>query len=270
VQPDDLYGLPLDRFVAERGALAKDLRAEGRRDDAARVAKLRKPSTAAWAVNQLVRTQGPAVSELFDAADALRDAQAELLAGRGDARRLREAGARERAAIDGLVATARGLLTADGHELGETTLERVGETLRAAARDDAAREEVRGGCLQRELRHVGLGLGEAAAALAPASAPAKRGRAAADEDAERRAKEAARTAAAAAERKAARNRAKAAVAKAVKREERAGQALRAAQRRRDRAAHALEEAEAALDEARGAAEQAAEERRRARAALDED
>src|ERR671929_141560 len=72
MQPDDLYGLPLDRFIAERGALAKALRGEDRRDEAAEVAKLRKPSAAAWAVNQLVRTQGRAVGELFDAGDAVR------------------------------------------------------------------------------------------------------------------------------------------------------------------------------------------------------
>ena len=53
----ELYGLPLDRFVAERAALAKSLRSEGQREQADQVAKRRKPSVAAWAVNQLVRTQ---------------------------------------------------------------------------------------------------------------------------------------------------------------------------------------------------------------------
>ena len=89
---DDLYGLPLDRFVAERGALAKSLRKEGRRDEATDVAGLRKPSVAAWAVNQLVRTQRAAMQELLDAGDELRDAQSALLAGDGDARALRTAG----------------------------------------------------------------------------------------------------------------------------------------------------------------------------------
>jgi len=69
---DDLYGLPLDRFVAERTALARELRGAGRREEAGEVAALRKPSVAAWAVNQLVRTQGRAVDELFEAVDALR------------------------------------------------------------------------------------------------------------------------------------------------------------------------------------------------------
>src|SRR5947209_20145303 len=94
----DLYGLPLERFVPERGALAKALRNEGERDEAARVGKLPKPSRAAWAVNQLVRTQRRAVAALFEAGDALQQAQTEVIAGRGQAGSLREAAERERAA----------------------------------------------------------------------------------------------------------------------------------------------------------------------------
>jgi hypothetical protein len=100
---EDLYGLPLDRFVAERDALARALRADGRREEAAEVGALRKPSVVAWAVNQLVRTQGRALAELFDAGDALREAQEDILAGRGDGQGLRAAAERERAAVDALV-----------------------------------------------------------------------------------------------------------------------------------------------------------------------
>jgi hypothetical protein len=272
VQLDDLYGLPLERFVPERGALAKQLRGEGRRDEAAEVAKLRKPSAAAWAVNQLVRGQRTAVSELFDAGDAVRGVQADVLAGRGDGRALRDAGARERDTVDALVERARGLLSDGGHELSSATLERVAETLHAAALDEGAREAIAAGRLERELRHVGLGLGEGAAVFAPAppkpKPAAKKGKG--DAAAQRReAKErAAAEAAEKAEREAARKRARAAVAKAAKAEERAGHAVRAAEERRERAAAALEEAESALEEARSNAGDAAEEHRRARAVLD--
>ena len=171
MEPDDLYGLPLDRFVAERGALAKELRAERRRDEAKEVAGLRKPSVAAWAVNQLVRTQDAGVGELLAAGDALRSAQEDLLAGKGDARALRTAGERERAAVDALVEAARGLLTSGGLELSEPVVERVADTLHAAALDEDAREQVQEGAPERELRHVGLGLGlgEGATAAAPAA-----------------------------------------------------------------------------------------------------
>src|SRR5436309_11562353 len=110
----ELYGLPLERFVPERGALAKRLRTEGRREEAARVASMRKPSLAAWAVNQLVRTQPRAVASLFGAGDALQGAHVDVLAGRGGAHALRDASDRERAAVDELVHLARGLLDGNG------------------------------------------------------------------------------------------------------------------------------------------------------------
>ena len=37
---DDLYGLPLDAFTAARNELARRLRGEGRRDDAAEIAAI--------------------------------------------------------------------------------------------------------------------------------------------------------------------------------------------------------------------------------------
>ena len=254
MEPDDLYGLPLDRFIAERKALAKALRAEGRREEAGAAEKLRKPSAAAWAVNQLVRTQALAVSELFDAGDAVRSAQSDVLAGAGDARALRDAGARERNVVSALVETARGLLSDEGHELSATTLERVSDTLHAAALDDASRALVRDGRLERELQHIGLGLGEALAAAAPPGPVKPRAAKPAPDkptaEERRAAKE--RAAAEEAERKAAR----AAAAAAAKRAERAEASLRVAQERRERAAAALAEADEALEAARAEAESA--------------
>ena len=153
----DLYGLPLDRFTPARRALAKELRDAGQRDEAERVGALRKPSRAAWAVNQLVRTQRRAVNDLFTTGDAAQRAQTELLAGKGDSEALRSALSQEREAVRQLVEVARGLLTSDGHELSSTMLERVADTLHAAALDPGARVQVRQGCLDRELHHVGLG-----------------------------------------------------------------------------------------------------------------
>jgi hypothetical protein len=157
MSPRDLYGLPLERFTDERNALAKQLRQDGRRDEAARVAKLKKPSLAAWAVNQLVRTQKRDVDSLFEAGDALQGAQADVLAGRGDARSLRHAADAEQSAVSRVTAKARGLLSSEGDELTPAKLERVSETLHAAAVDRDARKAVADGCLVRELRHAGLG-----------------------------------------------------------------------------------------------------------------
>jgi hypothetical protein len=260
VDVDDLYGLPLDRFIPERGALARELRNAGARDEAAAVAALRKPSVAAWAVNQLVRTQRREVGELFEAGDGLRAAHDAVLAGRGDGSSLRAAVERERLAAETLTQAARGLLTSDGHELSPTIIERVTDTLHAAALDDDARRQVRDGRLERELRHVGLGVGGGlggAPAVAPAPAPARRSsrgpgkpadgqpvkRSAAQADSERAMRERAR--AHAQERAAAR----VAEREARRRVERAERGAELARERRDRAAAALESAETELGEA---------------------
>ncbi len=171
-EPDDLYGLPLEQFIRERGVLVKAMRRDGDRDRAKEVQALRKPSVAAWAVNQLVRTKRKDVRALFDAGDALQHAQSELLEGRGDGQALREAVTRERETVDALSHEARGLLSSDGHELTQATLEKVGDTLHAAALDPEARDLVERGRLERELQHIGLG--ELGGAFGASAAPLKR------------------------------------------------------------------------------------------------
>lgn len=171
----DLYGLPRERFIPERKSLAKELRDSGRRDEAEHVGGLRKPSLAAWGVNQLVRTQARDISALFSAGDSARRAQAALLAGRGDGAALREALDEERAAVERLTRTARGLLSSEGHELSPAMLERIADTLHAAALETEARDQVKDGCLDRELRHVGLDAAGLGAEPAPRVARKKPG-----------------------------------------------------------------------------------------------
>jgi len=158
--PDDavdrLYGLPREEFVGERDALAKQLRAAGSRDEAAAVKALPKPTVAAWAANQAVRSQKRAARELWKAGDALSAAQDAVLAGKGSGTKLREASERERAAVETLVDAARGLLGASGGDLSEATIERVRETLHAGAIDSDAREEVAAGRAVRERSPQGL------------------------------------------------------------------------------------------------------------------
>jgi len=171
---DGLYGLPLDEFVGARDALAKELRAAGQRDEAAAVKALKKPSVAAWAVNQALRTQGKAARELWKAGDALAAAQEKVLAGKGSGADLRAATERERAAVEPLVDAARGLLNASGGDLSAATIERVRETLHAGAIDPEAREEIASGRATRERAPQGLfGGGDAVVAPAPRKAEAR-------------------------------------------------------------------------------------------------
>jgi hypothetical protein len=153
---DALYGLALDAFVPARDGLARRLRADGRREDADEVAALRKPSVAAWAANQAVRTQPKAARELWKAGDALRRAHAAIVSGEGDGEALREATARQRAALRPLVEAASCLLDHRGHSLSRQAIERVGDTLHAAALDPAVRDDAAAGRLSADHRYAGL------------------------------------------------------------------------------------------------------------------
>src|SRR4051812_9663296 len=95
---DELYALPLERFVPERDLLAKELRANGRRDEARQVAGLTKPSVVAWAVNQVVRAQRDEAAELWAAGDAVLAMQASVVAGDASGAELRASIAAERGA----------------------------------------------------------------------------------------------------------------------------------------------------------------------------
>jgi len=152
--PDDLtdrlYGLELDEFTPARDAAAKELRKEKRRDEAAVVAKLRKPSAAAWLVNRLARERREDVGALLEAGEALRDAQERAVAGEGAGGDLREAADAERRAVDELVRAAREL-EPGGRKPSQAALEQVRATLHAAAADPTVREGVRAGRLVREV-----------------------------------------------------------------------------------------------------------------------
>jgi hypothetical protein len=141
-EADELYGLPDDEFTAARDALAKRLRGEKRREDADAVKALRRPSVAAAAINRAVREHG--AEDLLAAGEALRQAHEALLSGNGDAKTVREATTRERAAVRAFTQLAVG----DG--ASPSTQEKVQATLHAASIDDDVRELLVAGRLERE------------------------------------------------------------------------------------------------------------------------
>jgi hypothetical protein len=262
---DRLFGLPPGAFVGERDALAKALRAERRREEAAAVKALPKPTVAAWAVNQAVRSQPRDARELWSAGDALAAAQEAVVAGRGSGADLRSAAEAERGAVEALVEAARGLLDDRGRELSETTLERVRATLHAAAVDPQARETVAAGRAERELEPPGLG-GFGTAAAAPPAAP--RARAADPEPAPKRAKAPAPSKADA-KAKAAAEREAAAERRRVERDRRAAtRRVEQAQAALEKAQEAVASAAARLEDARDREAEASEALDEARAALD--
>jgi hypothetical protein len=59
-----LYQAPLDEFISRRDALAKQLRADKRRDDAALVKALKKPGRMAWVLDRIVGDDAESVERL--------------------------------------------------------------------------------------------------------------------------------------------------------------------------------------------------------------
>jgi hypothetical protein len=232
---DRLYALPLAEFTAARNALAKELSG----DERERVKTLRKPSAAAWALNQAVRRSPAGLKEFLVAGEELRAAHEALLGG-GERGPVDEATRRERAAAATLVEEAERAAEGGGAGLGE----RVAGTLRAALADDEVRAELEAGRLTREREAAGLGPLMAGSG----AAPAKRGGARKDRDRERKA--AART-----EAKEARERHK----RAERRARDAGQTVASARERAEAAMETLERAQRDEEEARAALDEAAKE-----------
>jgi hypothetical protein len=132
---DELYGAPLDEFVAVRKRVAKQLAG----DDAKTVAALRKPNVAAWTLNQLARRERRDVDLLLDAGHRLRQAQAGVL--RGEERKAFEQARRtESDALKRLTSAAERLLRDERGTVGSSVLAQVNEGLRAAAIDEEGRE----------------------------------------------------------------------------------------------------------------------------------
>lgn len=140
-EAERLYGLPLEEFTAARDALARELRADDRTEEAKEVAALRKPVLAAWVVNRLARNERDDVRTLVESAKGIRS---------------RRAGAEEdfRDALDRLSASARTLLLAEKRST-DTTLQKVAATLRAGAASDP--DLLLAGTLAQPIETTGFG-----------------------------------------------------------------------------------------------------------------
>jgi hypothetical protein len=151
---DALYGLPLGEFTAERNALAKQLRADGESGRAAEVGKLRKPDATAWALNQAVRGDPGTARAARRAGGALRRAQEDAVAGRGDRDGLRAAMREERDAVGRLVERAAEEAERAGLKLDR---ERAAATIHAANADDEVGAALDSGRLVSWAREASLG-----------------------------------------------------------------------------------------------------------------
>lgn len=142
-QIDQLYQLPLDEFTAARNALAKTAG-----DRAAEVKKLEKPNLAAWTVNQLYWRDRKTYDAVIKAAEKMRAAYKQMLAGKSvDVRGAEEI---HQDALRDAKQSARQLLEAGGHPNPDAVMMPVAETL------DALPGEEPPGRLTKPLRRMGF------------------------------------------------------------------------------------------------------------------
>ncbi|MGZ8695309.1 MAG: hypothetical protein ACXWYS_07710 [Gaiellaceae bacterium] len=248
-----LYGLPLNDFVPGRDALARELRRAGDKERAAEVARLKRPSVAAWAVNQLARRNRKELDLLLDAGHRLRTGQEEALQG-GDPGKFQTARSEHDRAVRALVGAARELLGSERGTASDQMLSSIERTLRYASIDEEQRAALASGRLTEEVDAPGFG---AFAGMAIPPAPPHRPAPQAE-----RAQPAAKRARpdGAAEREARKSRlaeAQAALKVARERERETRQTLREAQRAERTAAQQHERATDELAAAREAADAAA-------------
>lgn len=222
---DRLYALPPSEFTAARAAEARAAKEAGDIRLSREIAKLRKPTVSAWAVNRLAREHPGDLAELIDVGRRLRAAWEEQ-----DAARLAEL-----AQLRGEVTARMGRLARRGGDVSPAAGTEVDQTLDAAVVDAEAAAEVRRGRLVKPLHYSGF-----APAPVPRERPARKpgesGAAGGGEDEARR-REEGRKAKARAE------------AEAAHREWL--EALEAAQREHDERAEKVARLERKLDKARG-------------------
>ncbi|MGW2147875.1 hypothetical protein ACWCOT_26520 [Nonomuraea bangladeshensis] len=152
---DRLYALPPPEFTAARTAEARAAKDAGDARLAREIAKLRKPTVSAAAVNRVAREHPGEVAELLEVGERLRvawqeqdpDALAELTRRRGE------------------VTGRLGRLVRQDSELSAAGAAEVEQTLDAAVVDADAAEQVRRGRLARPLAYSGF---------APAPTPPER------------------------------------------------------------------------------------------------
>ncbi|MFN8027571.1 MAG: hypothetical protein U0W40_14800 [Acidimicrobiia bacterium] len=146
---DELFAAVPEDFVATRDRLVRELKADGDDELAAQVKKMKRPTLATWALNQLATADADAVDAYLDASRVLRQ--------------LQERGG-DRDALLGAMRTHREeqQVVADlavGHAATrpgdpERVRSAVQETLEAAALDDAIADALRAGRLTSTERAV--------------------------------------------------------------------------------------------------------------------
>lgn len=148
---DELYGLPLKEFTPARSAAAARAKADGDPGLAGRIGELKKPNTAGWLANQLVRRHPDEVKGLVDLGETLRDAMRRLA---GD--ELRQSAGQQQQAVYALVQRAEKVAAAAGQGVSADARRGLEQTLHAALVDPQVGAELTAGRLTGPLSRTGF------------------------------------------------------------------------------------------------------------------
>jgi hypothetical protein len=165
-----LYGLHPDRFLSARRELAAQAKADKDIGLAKAIESVRKPTAAAWAINQLVRQRPADVEQLVQLAAKLHEAQEKM-----DGAALKSLSRERSTLVEDLVRATSEVADAAGGSVSASVATQVRETFVAALATTDAAEAVGSGQLTRALSYAGFGdvdLSEATAAPPPARRPA--------------------------------------------------------------------------------------------------
>ena len=149
---DALFAAPPQAFVAARARAVAELRSAGRTAEAREVARLRRPTVPAWAVNQLARRAPDEIAALLALGARLRAAERQLLKGRGGGGELMADARLERQRVGTLARRAEQLAADAGRKPTATLTRKIAQTLHAAALgDEQTRAALASGRLTHEL-----------------------------------------------------------------------------------------------------------------------
>lgn len=125
-----LFTRPLGEFTKARDELAKRLKGSGDKEAAASVKAMRRPTVAAWTLNQLARRYPQRMDALLEAGERLREAQRGALEP-GGVKELREASQEHRARVNELLRASPALLEEAGYRASGANMDRVRDSLLA-------------------------------------------------------------------------------------------------------------------------------------------
>jgi hypothetical protein len=165
-----LYGLHPDAFVPARDDAVAEARQAGDRDLARAIARLRRPTRAAWLANLLARERPEQLDGLLALAGDLASAQRTL-----DGGALRALSAQRNRLVTAMAREGGRLAGQAGDNATESVVRDLAGILDAALADPAVADEVRSGRLTRTVSYSGFGPGPGSGRTAAGAGSARAG-----------------------------------------------------------------------------------------------